>query len=94
MKTQTPKYRMEASYISFANRRREFLSLEWNCKQDGRPTVQNLERYRKAFNASLNAGGTNEHLQGVMSGFSRCKIVVQKTGEVIAEFNPPAFEQI
>lgn len=89
-KTVTPKYRLEASYISFTERCRKVIQLAW----DGKPTLERLKDYRFKFNASLCKGGANEHLQGQMSGLSKCWIIEQKTGAKVLEYNPPMLEQI
>lgn len=68
----------------------------FNVKQDGKPTTENLSKWRDGFNNSLRPGGTNEHL-GLNHWLQTDLIIVdQRSGypEVVALFEAPKFEVI
>lgn len=67
---------------------------EYNKKYSGKPTAENLSKWRDGFNQSLKPGGANEHL--TVSAWLQCGIEIynQITGEVICTHNPPMFEVI
>lgn len=95
MKRDTePKYRIELSFIHYGNKRRETAQFAWNSKQDGKPTSENAKRYRDQMNASIQKGGTNEHLRKQQSDYSRATITEQETGVEVAKYNPPMFQTI
>lgn len=81
----TPKYRMET---------RENIGsgvYSW----DGRVSVKALERKVMGLNQSFLPGGVNEHvsrLHGIVPYISYARIVNQRTGETVAEWNAPAFQ--
>jgi hypothetical protein len=57
---------------------------EWKCKESGKPTTENIDRYVTVFENSLKPGGCNAHL-----GFftlTKCWIVDQFKGEIVAEW--------
>jgi len=92
-RTITPKYRLEASYISFTNKRADIMSQVWD-KSYGKPTLDNVIKFRKEFNDSLKLGGVNQHLQNSMSPIGTIRIIEQKTNQEIVKFVPPTFEVI
>ena len=63
-------------------------------QSNGRPTVENLERWRQGFNNSLFKGGANEHLgirywlQCTLEIYDQCDDVV------VCELVSPMFEFI
>ena len=61
---------------------------------DGKPTIENLSKWRDAFNNSLKKGGANEHLG--IKYWLQCKIEIynQYTKEIVCTYNPPMFEVI
>jgi len=91
-KTIVPKYRIEASYIRFTTKTREVQSFAWDSKSYGKPTLENLAKFRAQFNKSLE--GHNKHLAHIMSGLSTIKLIEQKTGQEVLRFIPPMFEVI
>lgn len=72
---------------------------EWKCRQSGRPTTANIDKYVTVFEDSLKPGGCNAHL-----GFFtlvKCWIVDQFKGETVAVWerkvarpNEPKFQVI
>ncbi len=82
------------------SRDHQFLG-EWRVKKSiqqipghGKPTSENLSKWRDKFNSSLSKGGANEHL-GLLA-WLQCKIEIynQFTGEIVCTYNPPMFEVI
>lgn len=71
----------------------DFIS-EWKVKEYGKPTPENLSKWRDKFNQSLKPGGANAHIG--MVGYIQYKLQIynQKTKSVVCEFNPPMFETI
>jgi hypothetical protein len=71
--------------------------LVWNTKTSGKPTASNLGKWREAMNSSMRAGGVNEHLSealGFVLHIGNCEIHNQKTGETVATFVAPMFEEV
>ena len=69
----------------------------WNTKAKGRPTEANLEKWRKAMNASMKIGGVNEHISlslGFVPHVSHAEIHNQKTGAVVCAVRMPMFEEV
>ena len=69
----------------------------WNTKTNGRPTESNLERWRKAMNASMKIGGVNEHISrslGYIPHVSHAEIHNQRTGAVVCAVMMPMFEAV
>jgi hypothetical protein len=94
-KTKTPRYRVELSYINFGTKRREVLTIEYKVSVHGKPTEENARKLRKAFNESLQPGGSNEHLRAGQSDYGTTVIKRNtRKGEEIARFTPPMFEEI
>lgn len=64
-KSYTPKYVVQTTYNKLdANRgwiKAKTDSMEWK-RSYGRPTEANLKKFIDSYNASLNVGGSNEHL--------------------------------
>lgn len=97
-KTFTPTYRLEVT----ENARKSYTAplrgmhntFGWKAKEYGKPTTANLEKWITAYHESLKLGGCNEHLSrslGYLPTLKAAKIIRQSTGEVMAEWNAPAF---
>jgi len=94
-KVITPRYRIEMSYISFTNKRRETAKQVYNSKVSGKPSAENAKKYRDGMNASMNQGQPNAHLRSGQSDYSHVWIIDQHNGQiVVAEYSPPKFELI
>ena len=87
-KITTPKYRIEMSCVSFTNKRKEWHSYGFI----GRPSDAAAKSFRDGMNASMQNGGTNEHLANLQSPYGTARIINQKSGDLVALFVPPAFE--
>lgn len=71
--------------------------LIWNSKTSGKPTVANLDKWRKVMNASMKPGGVNEHVSkalGFIPYIGNCEIHNQKTGQTVCSFKAPMFEEV
>jgi hypothetical protein len=81
------------TYIVRKSRNKEFLA-PFFPKKDGKPTSDNLSKWRNAFNDSLCNGGTNEHL-GINARI-QCNIEIynQVTESVMCTYIAPMFEVI
>lgn len=55
---------------------------EWKVAQSGKPTNDNLFKYREVFIASTKPGGCNAHLGVTTTG--NLRVVRQKDGETLA----------
>jgi len=94
-KVITPRYRIEMSYISFTNKRRETAKQVYDSKVSGEPSAENAKKYRDGMNASMSKGQSNEHLRSGQSDYSHTWIIDQHNGQtVVAEYKPPMFEII
>ena len=78
---------------------KEYLS-SWPVKSKtnvhglGQPTTERISQWRDKFNESLLKGGCNEHL-GIKYWIQyKLEVYNQKTGQIVATFNPPMFEVI
>jgi hypothetical protein len=76
-------------------------SLHWKSmiwdKRDGRPTEENLEKWRRDYNRSFNPGGSNWHVSeavGHVIHISKARIVRQKSGQVVATVRASMFEVV
>lgn len=96
-KIVTPKYRVEYWTNDKPNVKRDMI---WNVTKRanvagyGKPDVLNLQDWRDVYNHSFREG-VNKHVSdaaGFIVRIGRCRIVNQFTGEIVAEFTPPAFE--
>lgn len=61
----------------------------------GKPTVENIERWRARRNASMMEGGTNYLLTRMIGSFqfvTWARIVRRTSREVVAEWTAPTFE--
>lgn len=92
----TPTFRVEVwenvnTSINFPSR-----SFYW-CKEWGRANEKNLEKFMAGYNKSFQESGVN-YLLSVNAGYimyaHRSRIVRQVTGEVVATWNAPAFQEI
>lgn len=83
MKTTTPTYTLQTESKLMSSPR-----MCWNVKVNGRPTVANIEKWVKGFNASLL--GINSHLTKLFGGVEGCTIVRAAVsfngGETVAEW--------
>ena len=69
----------------------------WNTKTNGRPTVANLERWRKAMNASFQLGGCNDHVSralGYIPHVSSAILRNQQLGQDVCTVKAPMFEEV
>ena len=69
----------------------------WTTKTNGRPTEANLEKWRKAMNASMQIGGVNEHISrslGFIPHVSHAEIHNQRTGAAVCAVRMPMFEEV
>lgn len=93
-RSRTPPYRIEYVAAYFRDRDHwEKIGMTpggWDSKHYGKPTTANLERVIKSFELSSKPGGVNAHL-GEMQ-VTRARIVRQKDGHIIAEYERPMFE--
>jgi hypothetical protein len=92
-RVSTPRYRIELSCNHFLNKRKEVHSYAFT----GKPSIEGAKKFRDAMNDSVfnvNKAATNIHLSKVQSPYGRATIINQKTGEIVAEYNPPMFEVI
>ena len=88
MKISTPKYRIEASYVCFLSKCRTIATFA----QDRVMSQKQLEKWRNGMNDSMLKGGANEHLAKNQSHYSTITLINQRTGMVVASYQPPAFE--
>lgn len=88
-KSITPKYRIEEFKIGFWT---VSGCMAWR-KEYGKPTVENLRKFRDGYNNTMKPGGANAHLSS-RDHFGALRIVRQSDNEVIAFYNPPLFEVI
>lgn len=88
----TPKYRIE--FKDNLSPRSGWMAWETHY---GKPTQANLEKWRKAMNASFQKDGCNFHVSqssGILVHYSSAKIVRQSDGQIMAETKMPMFEAI
>ncbi len=93
MKTKTPKYRIELTCVDFRIRSKVTHRYAYNVAESGKPNPSNAKLWRDLMNKST-VNGCNSHLNGLQSMYSNAKIVLQSTGETIAEYSAPMFEVI
>lgn len=91
-KTTTPRYVIKDergnSYGAW------YTTAQYGRRGYGRPTVQNLMRWRDGYNLSLCQGGANEHI-GANGWIQRLIYIYdQYTHRRVVSYNPPAFEVI
>lgn len=55
--TSTPLYVLEIQHTGIT-----CTPMCWSCKQSGRPTEENLNRWMESYIASIQPGGCNSHL--------------------------------
>ena len=89
-RVKTPKYRVEMNCISFLKRCRETHSFAWQ----GKPSEKRLQGFLKDMNASMNAGGTNEHLRNGQSDYTSARIVRQSDDAKMVSYSQPMFEVV
>ena len=80
-------------YVIRAPRKPDFWVV-WDARTCGRPTAANLEKWRTAFNQSLQPGGANEHLGDRAAINFEIEIFDQRTRVTVCRFNPPMFEMV
>lgn len=67
----------------------------WIAKDRGRPTKDNIKRWRDAMHESFKPGGVNEQvteLYGFLPHISKARIIHQREAAIVAEFTAPMFE--
>jgi len=94
-KSTTPKYRVEY----FDNTSGKILphTQAWDCKSYGRPSLENLEKWRKSMNQSFKPGGVNYHISEsakILIHITKASIVRQKDNVVVTYVKMPLFEAI
>ena len=99
MKSRNFKFRLKGSYINFRTKKMDIQTFAWDSKQYGQPTLENLKKFRKLFNASITSkDGANTHLAEIQSGLSKVwietNVPYHVKPQVKVEYNPPAFEEI
>ena len=90
-KSTIPTYYAEAR----DNTSPEWKHMVWDCKQHGRPTHKNVERYRVSLNESFQIGNVNDHISkaaGFLVHTSAVRVIRNRTGEVVVEAKAPLFE--
>jgi len=90
----TPTFRVEFTEGRTFPQYIGFNCAAWQTKYAGRPTNENLAKYVEAYHESLKPGNTNWHLCKSASHipyWNKARIIRQKTGEIVAEWNAPAF---
>jgi hypothetical protein len=86
-KSYTPTYRVEERAQGVAP-----YTYAWR-KEDGRPTIANLEKRIMSYAKSLEKGGVNEHLSKNFIPYPTfARIVRQATGEVVATWKAAPFQ--
>lgn len=83
----TPRYVVDMSG--------SMMPMEWNSRDLGRPTQENLEKFVMMYAKSLEAGGVNEHISnglGYVPYPTWANIRNQETGETMAEWQAGAFQ--
>jgi hypothetical protein len=100
-KSITPNYRVEYKTNGLNPIDRLWKQMIWNVSSGpnrtgyGSPTVKNLEIWRKKYNASFEKCGVNFHVSesaGYVLRIFNCRIVNQRTENVVAEFKAPSFD--
>jgi len=71
----------------YINNKKQFLGY-------GKPTPENLSKWRDKFNESLKPGNANSHLGSDYRIQRDLEIYNQVTGEILAEYKAPMFEVI
>lgn len=88
------------TFIIRTSRGHKFLG-EWRTRKSfqgipsyGKPTSENLSKWRDGMNESLLPGGTNSHIG--INGWIQQQIEIynQKTGQIVCTYQPPMFEII
>lgn len=89
-RTYTPTYRIEEFKIGFWT---ASSCMSWKSKQYGKPTVENLKKFRNGMNESMKPGGANDHLS-LNDRLGNLCIVRQSDNKVMALYIAPLFEVI
>lgn len=99
-----PRYRVEGWELIGANRDgslvRNRIACVWYVKGDcqgrgdGKPTAENLAKWRRLYLSSFVRGGANEHLGPIAPNVGTLRIIDQRNGNVVAEDVPQAFQVI
>jgi hypothetical protein len=92
----TPTYRLEWEWYHPTHGVQR-VRQSWNQQCHGRANAEQLARYVASMIESFKPGGVNYHVSessGVIVVPHRARIVRQKTGEVVAEWEAPAFMAI
>jgi hypothetical protein len=90
-RSATPTHRVEST-VNVGS----IMPMAWNCKQNGRATEDNLEKWRRDYNESFQPGGVNGPRNGtdVILHISSARLVHQSTGRIVAETKAPMFEVV
>lgn len=87
------KYIVRATTVDFGRKCTVVHEYPWPLRKC--PTNTDMEAWRDGINDSITLPhGPNHHLHKMFAPYSRCQAVLQKTGTVVAEYNPPAFEEV
>ena len=90
-RSYTPKYRVVLTENTGKH------TQSWTCKDHGRATDNNLERFVSRQNQSYLRDGVNAHLSkmyGYAPYISRAELINQFTGQVVATFKAAMFQVI
>ena len=98
-KSRNFKFRVILAYISFTTKKRAFARFAWDTKEFGKPTLENLKKFREGMNNSItDKNGANTHLCGSQSNYGTAwietNVKATQRPERIATFTPPMFEEI
>lgn len=90
--TITFRYKVSLSYVCFISKSRKVATFGWSVKEYGKPSLENLIKFRAGLNASLEAGQANEHFKETQSYYGTATIQETRTNNVVVMFKPPMFE--
>lgn len=92
--TSTPAYRIETRSN---DRKGSYTPMAWNAKVYGRATLANLEKFMNAYNESFQEHGCNYGVSlavGFIVHHQYGRIVNNRTGRIVCEWNAPLFQEI
>ena len=61
-KSTTPKYILKITTFKSQNGLAGYSNMEWNCRQSGRPSAANIDKWVTVYENSCLPGGCNAHL--------------------------------
>ncbi len=91
-RSTTPTFRAEVKCTNW-----NFSMFSWDCKIYGRPTQENVDRYRDKMNKSFQPGGSNYHVsknRGMVPHISEVNVIRQAGGAIVATSKAPSFEVV